>query len=85
MFRRTAVDHLGDRHIASALTAGFEVIEALDMTSHLGKSYARLAQMAGEKEGEHKVHFEALELAYGESVKAAERKEIGWGLFVCKK
>lgn len=64
---------------------GFEILETQDLSAHLAKSYTRLADMADEKAGEHKAHFEALSLAYRETVKAVERDEVGWGLFVCRK
>ncbi|ETX01070.1 MAG: hypothetical protein ETSY1_08890 [Candidatus Entotheonella factor] len=64
---------------------GFEVLEAYNLSTHLSKSYARLAEMADGLEGEHKAHFEELAHAYRETVKAIGRQELGWGLFICRK
>lgn len=83
LFFDTPYDFEGYKTILQ--TIGFKLIEAIDLTPHLGTSYLRLADMASEKEGEHKAHFEELELAYRESAKATDRQEVGWGLFVCKK
>ncbi len=64
---------------------GFELLETQDLSAHLATSYIRLAEMAAEKEGEHKEHFEELNLSYRETAKAVEQNEVGWGLFVCRK
>ncbi len=64
---------------------GFEILEAHNISEHLGTSYATLAEMADGLEGKDKAHFEELALAYRETVKAVERKELGWSLYICRK
>ena len=69
-----------------ALTsAGFKVLEAQDLSQHLKTSYARLADMAREKTGEHVDKFQALAVAYGKTVQAVEDGELGWALYLCQK
>ena len=67
------------------MNVGFEILQAHNISEHLGTSYARLADMADGLDGEDKAHFEKLSLAYRETVQAIGRRELGWGLFVCRK
>jgi ubiquinone/menaquinone biosynthesis C-methylase UbiE len=66
-------------------SVGFEMLEAENLTEHLCRSYALLADRADQLDGGHRAHFEALALAYRESVEAARRREVAWALFVCRK
>ena len=64
---------------------GFEVLEAHDLSEHLKTSYLALAERTPKDEGEHAEHFQWLTTAYQETAKAVDNREVGWGLFVCKK
>ena len=64
---------------------GFEVLEAQDLSEHLKSSYLALAERTPKGEGEHAEHFQWLTTAYQETAKAVDKREVGWGLFVCKK
>lgn len=65
---------------------GFEVLDAQDLSEHLKTSYLALAERTPKKdEGEHAEHFQWLTTAYQETAKAVDKREVGWGLFVCKK
>ena len=65
---------------------GFELLEAVDISSHLCQSYLCLADRTPKGEtGEHAEHFEWLTTAYLETARAIENDELGWGLYVCRK
>lgn len=64
---------------------GFEILESHNLSEHLGTSYDILAKKADGLEGEDQGRFKELSFAYRETVKAVERREVGWGLFVCRK
>ena len=70
-----------------ALTAtGFELLEAVDISSHLRQSYLCLADRTPKGDtGEHAEHFEWLTTAYLETARAVENDELGWGLYICRK
>ncbi len=78
-------DYNYETYQSTLKSIGFEILETIELSEHLGKSYARLADMADDKDGEHKAHLEALSLAYRKTVEAVSRNEVGWGLFVCRK
>ncbi len=65
---------------------GFEILEALDMSSHLRQSYLCLADRTPKgTNDEHTEHYEWLTTAYLGTAKAVEDNELGWGLYVCRK
>ena len=65
---------------------GFELVEAVDISSHLRQSYLCLADRTPKGDtGENAEHFEWLTEAYLETAKAVEKDELGWGLYVCRK
>ena len=65
---------------------GFELLEAVDISSHLRQSYLCLADRTPKGEtGEHAAHYEWLTEAYLETAKAVEKDELGWGLYICRK
>ena len=61
------------------------MLEAHDLSEHLKTSYLALAERTPKDEGEHAEHFQWLTTAYQETAKAVDNREVGWGLFVCKK
>ena len=65
---------------------GFEVLEAVDISSHLRQSYLCLADRTPKgTNDEHTEHFEWLTTAYLETARAVENDELGWGLYICRK
>lgn len=65
--------------------AGFEVLEAEDISRHLKTSYLMLSDAAAQGNEEHRERFAYLAEAYRETAAAVDRKEVGWALFVCRK
>ncbi len=70
---------------AALKEAGFEVLEAEDMSRHLKTSYMMLSNAASQGNEEHKERFAFLAEAYRETAEAVDRKEVGWAMFVCRK
>jgi ubiquinone/menaquinone biosynthesis C-methylase UbiE len=64
---------------------GFTILEAHDLSQHLKTSYLRLIKRLPKSSGNHAEHYNWLALAYQETANAVDRKEVGWGLFVCQK
>ena len=65
---------------------GFQVLEALDISSHLRQSYFYLADRTPKgTTDEQAEHFEWLTTAYLGTARAVENDELGWGLYVCRK
>ncbi len=64
---------------------GFEILEAQDLSQHLKKSYLRLADRTPKNGGEHAEHYEWLTNAYLETARAVDNRELGWGLYICRK
>ena len=65
---------------------GFEVLEAVNIASHLRQSYLCLADRTPKGHtGEHAEHYEWLTTAYLETARAVENDELGWGLYICRK
>ncbi len=64
---------------------GFKVIESHDLSSHLGKSYQCLSEMALARRDLNPEVFEALSYAYRQMVAAVEQGELGWGMYLCQK
>ena len=65
--------------------AGFEVLEAEDLSRHLKTSYLMLSDAASRGNEEHKERFAYLAEAYRETAAAVDTKELGWAMFVCRK
>lgn len=69
-----------------ALTAqGFRVLEALDLSEHLKTSYLVLAERTPKGASENAERYEYLTKAYLETAAAVDKREVGWGFFVCQK
>ena len=66
-------------------SAGFEVLEAEDISRHLKTSYLMLSDAAAQGNEEHRERFAYLAEAYQETAAAVDRQEVGWALFVCRK
>ena len=64
---------------------GFEVLEAHDLSEHLGKSYGCLSRMAMAQREKDPQVYEGLSRAYDQMVLAVERHELGWGMYICRK
>ncbi len=65
---------------------GFEVLEAVDLSSHLRQSYLCLSERTPKDETLPEAeHYQWLTTAYIETAAAADRDELGWGLFICRK
>ena len=64
---------------------GFQVLEAHDLSDHLGRSYRCLSGMALEKKESDSETFQALSYAYDQMVQAVIDGELGWGLYLCRK
>ena len=65
--------------------AGFQIVEAHDLSDHLKTSYECLSELASKGDPEHQERFDYLHKAYAETALAVSRGEVGWALFVCKK
>ena len=64
---------------------GFRVLEAQDLSDHLKLSYTRLSEIArGTTDGPTE-KYQALAVAYDNTVQAVGNGELGWGLYVCQK
>ena len=70
---------------AALKAAGFEVLEAEDISRHLKTSYQMLSDAAAKGNEEHRERFAFLAEAYSETALSVDRRELGWGLFVCRK
>ena len=65
---------------------GFEVLEALDLSPHLKRSYLSLEdRIPTNGAPEDAEHYRWLAKAYVETAAAVDKGEVGWGLFVCRK
>ena len=65
---------------------GFEVLEAQDLSSHLRESYICLSERTPKNDTNgHADHYAWLTKAYIETARAVDNKELGWGLYVCRK
>ena len=65
--------------------AGFEILEAEDLSRHLKTSYLMLSDAASKGNEEHRERFAYLAEAYQETAAAVDRRELGWAMFVCRK
>ena len=70
-------------------SAGFQVLEAQDITPHLMMSYQHLAGLAKHKANgyadRHTEKYRSLSLAYEKTVETAENGELGWAMYLCQK
>ena len=66
-------------------STGFRVLEAHDLSEHLGKSYGCLSQMAMAQRDKDPQVYDGLSRAYDQMVLAVERQELGWGMYICQK
>ena len=64
---------------------GFRVLEAQDLSQHLKTSYLILADQTPKGASEHAERYEYLTKAYLETAAAVDKREVGWGFFVCQK
>ena len=69
---------------------GFKIIEAKEISEHLKTSYQKLIDILENKvnnseEAKLIEKYKKLILAYGFTIKAVDKKELGWALFLCKK
>ena len=64
---------------------GFQVVEAHDLSSHLKKSYQCLSSIAKAKSEQDTDKFQALGSAYDHMVQAVDNRELGWGMYLCRK
>ena len=65
--------------------AGFEILDAQDMSQHLKTSYQCLADITRQKIGEDAEKYGTLSFAYEQMVQAVTNQELGWGLYLCRK
>ena len=66
--------------------AGFKVLDARDLSSHLAYSYACLSAMAAVGDDpERQERFAALSDAYKKMVNAVHNEELGWAQYRCVK
>ena len=59
-------------------SAGFKVVDAVDVSKHMQKSYAIQSDRIREQ-------YPELSVSYGKSAAAVEAGELGWYLFKCEK
>lgn len=69
---------------------GFKIVEAKDESENMKKTYQKLSETLKEKikNGENpKFHkrYEYLITAYKKTIEAADKKEIGWAIYLCRK
>ena len=64
---------------------GFEILEARDISDHLATSYQCLAEITREKGDAANAKYQALSLAYEQTVQAVRAGEVGWAMYLCRK
>ncbi len=69
---------------------GFEIIQAIDASPHMSKTYKKLIEVLQDKiaKGENaKYHDRYIYLtkAYQKTIEAINKKEIGWAIYICRK
>ncbi|MBI5002722.1 methyltransferase domain-containing protein [Candidatus Woesearchaeota archaeon] len=69
---------------------GFEIIQAMDISQHMSKTYKKLIKILQDKiaNGENSKYHERyayLIKAYQKTIEATNKKEIGWAIYVCRK
>ncbi len=65
--------------------AGFRVMEARDLSDHLGRSYQYLAGVTSRLAQREGGTYSDLSVAYGHMVRAQQNDELGWGMYLCRK
>ena len=65
--------------------AGFQVVEAHDLSSQLKRSYQCLSSIAKAKSQQDDEKFQALGAAYDRMVQAVDNGERAWGMYLCRK
>ena len=78
-------DYSFESYQEALANAGFRVLEATDLSEHLARSYARLAELARQAIRQDSEHFEALSFAYQKMVACIENRDVGWAMYVCQK
>ena len=63
---------------------GFRVLEAVDLSEHLRKSYLHLASVTQELTDRDKKYAD-LSYAYQQMAQAQENSELGWAFYLCEK
>lgn len=67
---------------------GFTILYSEDISPHLKRSYEELIKILKEKIKERtsfEEKYKKLITSYEFMIKAVDKKELGWGLFICKK
>lgn len=64
---------------------GFQLLVSQDLSEHLKTSYLMLAERTPKGASEHAEHYEYLTKAYLETAAAVDKREVGWGFYVCQK
>lgn len=69
---------------------GFEIVESIDLSEHLKRSYQKLKRMLELKLNsneniQYSKDYKNLIFAYEKMVEAIDKKELGWAMYVCKK
>ena len=65
--------------------AGFEVLEVVDLSPHLGTSYQCLADITAGKGDDHDGEYRELSYAYGQMGRTVNADELGRGLYLARK
>ena len=63
---------------------GFRVLEAVDLSEHLRKSYLHLSSVTQDL-AEKDEKYAQLSYAYQQMAKAQENSELGWAFYLCEK
>ncbi len=68
---------------------GFKVIEAIELSAHLKRSYEELKKILEGKinlnKSKYDKDYEELIFAYEKMIESIDKKELGWAMYVCKK
>ena len=74
-------------YIATLRDAGFRVLQARDLSSHLAQSYSALSRLAATAQGPdgYQERFDYLADAYLKTVAAIDNQELGWAQYLCVK
>ena len=68
---------------------GFEILESIDLSEHLKKSYQELKRILEMKiksnNAQYSKDYKNLIFAYQKMVEAIDKKELGWAMYICKK
>lgn len=78
-------DYSFDSYQHALKDAGFEVLEAVDLSQHLKTSYQCLGEIALRRDSNPGSIHHKLSIAYGQTVAAIERGEVGWAFYLCRK